>query len=406
MIKDFTLITLRNLRSRKIRSWLTMLGIFIGIAAVVSLISLGQGMEEALTSAFANLGTDKLVIQAASTTFAPPGSLAVTPLTNDDVDLIKKTPGVKIAIGRMLRGVTAEFNDVRIQNFAISQPEGLEDRQFVVEALDLQLVEGRLFRNGDKFKVLLGNDFASDDNAFNKKVRVGEKITLNDKKFEVIGILKRISAPFGNDGFQLLDDTVRDLVNEEDEVDFINVQVQPGVKTKDVAATIEKKFRKDRNQDPGEEDFTVQTPEQASQTFGSILLIMQIVVIGIAGISLIVGGVGIMNTMFTSVLERTREIGIMKAIGAKNKDILTFFMIESGILGMAGGIVGVIIGVSLSKFVEIIGQQVLGSALLKANFSPVLIIGALLFSFIVGTTSGIVPALQASKMHPVEALRQ
>tara|TARA_Y100000310_G_C20694191_1_gene824321 strand:+ start:1798 stop:2949 length:1152 start_codon:yes stop_codon:yes gene_type:complete len=383
-----------------------MLGIFIGIAAVVSLISLGQGMEEALTATFANLGTDKLVIQAASTMFAPPGSLAVTPLTKDDIDIVRRTQGVKVAIGRLLRGVTAEHNELRVQNFAISIPEDLEERRLIVEAVDLQVEDGRLFRNGDRFKVLLGADFATEDNAFQKKMRIGEKITLNDKKFEVIGILKRISAPFGNDGFMLMDDTLRELINEDEEVDLINVQVEKGADVTKVADTITKKFRRDRNQDIGEEDFTVQTPEQASQTFGSILLIMQIVVIGIAGISLIVGGVGITNAMFTSVLERTKEVGIMKAIGATNKDVMTFFMIESGILGMTGGIIGILMGVAMSGFVEIVGKNVLGSDLLRANFSIYLIVGALLFSFFIGTVSGVVPAMQASKMAPVEALRQ
>jgi putative ABC transport system permease protein len=113
-----------------------------------------------------------------------------------------------------------------------------------------------------------------------------------------------------------------------------------------------------------------------------------------------------MNTMFTSVLERTKEIGILKAIGATNRNVLTFFMIESGFLGMAGGIVGVIMGILMSEGVEVVGKTVLGSELLKAQFPWYLIVGALTFSFFVGMASGVVPALQAARMHPVDALRK
>ncbi|MCK4589887.1 MAG: ABC transporter permease, partial [Nanoarchaeota archaeon] len=121
-------------------------------------------------------------------------------------------------------------------------------------------------------------------------------------------------------------------------------------------------------------------------------------------ISLLVGGVGIMNTMYTSVLERTNEIGVMKAIGAQNKDILAIFLFESGFLGLMGGIIGVLIGVGIGKLVEF-GAAMQGLDILKASFPWYLIVGALLFSFLVGAISGVAPARQASKMKPVEALR-
>ncbi len=383
-----------------------MLGIFIGIAAVVSLVSLGQGLEEALTATFSDLGSDILVIQAASSGFGPPGSLAAVPLLEDDIKIVERSRGVEFAVGRLLRGVTGELNDRTVQTFAISLPESKEGRDFVLRALNVEVNQGRHLKTGDKFKVVLGNNFLKDNNPFDRPVKVREKILLEGKKFEVIGIMERISAPFGNDAFLIMEDTLRDLVNEQDEVDFINVQVAKGFDNRIVAQNIEKNMRRDRRLDLGEEDFTVETPEQTASTFGSILLIMQALIIGIAMISLFVGGIGIMNTMFTSVLERTREIGIMKAIGAKNKDILTLFMIESGFLGMSGGIVGIIMGIALSKSVEIIGKGLLGTDLLRANFPWYLILGALIFSFGVGTASGVVPALQAAKLHPVYALRK
>jgi putative ABC transport system permease protein len=406
MIKDYTLITLRNLRSRKVRSWLTMLGIFIGIAAVVRLISLGQGLEDAVTASISDLGTDKLVVTATDTGFAPPGSLAVNPLTEDDLKLVRNTPGVKLAVARMLRGVTIEYNEKRLQMFAVSMPESLEGIAVLENSADLQAEEGRLLKPGDKFKVVLGSDFLKEDNAFNKRIRIREKIEINGKNFDVVGIMKRISSPFGNDGLLIMEDTMRDLIDEQDEVDAIYTQIDPGREPKEVAAQIERVMRRQRDVDIGEEDFQVETPEQVAKTFSSILLIMQIIVIGIAGVSLFVGGIGIMNTMFTSVLERTKEIGILKAIGATNRNVLTFFMIESGFLGMAGGIVGVIMGILMSEGVEVVGKTVLGSELLKAQFPWYLIVGALTFSFFVGMASGVVPALQAARMHPVDALRK
>ncbi len=406
MITDYVGIIFRSLLHRKVRSWLTMLGIFIGIAAVVSLISLGQGLEKAMTQVFADLGTDKLIIQAASTGFGPPGSLAAVPLTKDDVELARQASGVKLAVGRILQGVTAAYDDKTAQNFAINLPEDLEERNMIISALNLKLAEGRLLRKGDKFSVVLGNDFSGDSNQFQHRFKLHEKVAIEGKDFEVVGILKRVGAPFGNDAMLIMEDTLRDLINEQEEVDVITVQVETGVDIKKVAQDLEKKFRKKRNQKEGEEDFTVQTPEQVGKAFNTILAVVQGVVIGIAAISLFVGGVGITNTMFTAVLERTREIGIMKAIGAKNSDIAFLFMAESGLLGMAGGIIGVVLGAGLSLFIEYVGTAVFGSQVIKASLPWYLLAGALLFSFAVGTLSGIVPALRAAHMHPVEALRK
>ncbi len=149
----------------------------------------------------------------------------------------------------------------------------------------------------------------------------------------------------------------------------------------------------------------VQTFEQVMKSFQTIFGMVQAVVIGIVAISLLVGGIGITNTMYTSVLERTRDIGIMKAVGARNSDILKLFMIESGMLGLVGGAVGIMIGVGLSKAVEITISKLYNFVYLKASFPWYLILGALAFSFLVGSISGVMPARQAAKMKPVDALR-
>ena len=149
----------------------------------------------------------------------------------------------------------------------------------------------------------------------------------------------------------------------------------------------------------------MQTPLQAIGTVNTILNIINLIVVGIAVISLLVGGIGIANTMYTSVLERTREIGTMKAVGAKNKDILLIFLIESGLLGLVGGIVGALIGLGLGFIVSGAANSYFGEEIIRVNLSLPLIFGAIIFSFLMGIFAGVVPALQASKLKPVEALR-
>jgi putative ABC transport system permease protein len=164
-------------------------------------------------------------------------------------------------------------------------------------------------------------------------------------------------------------------------------------------------LRRHRDLEEGKEDFVVQTPEQLIEGLNSVLNIVNAIVIGIAAISLIVGGIGITNTMYTAVLERTKEIGIMKSIGAKNGNILAIFLVESGLLGLAGGAIGVALGYAFSKLVEVAAAQFWASDILRANFPLWLLLGALAFSFLIGMIAGTTPAIQASKQKPVDSLR-
>ncbi|PIY91579.1 hypothetical protein COY71_02380 [Candidatus Micrarchaeota archaeon CG_4_10_14_0_8_um_filter_60_7] len=200
-------------------------------------------------------------------------------------------------------------------------------------------------------------------------------------------------------------DDCRKLFDDPEAVSMIYAQTQVGAEPARVAERIEDKLRKTRHEEEGKETFTVSTSEQLLESFSVILGVVEAMIIGIAAISLLVGGIGIMNTMYTSVMERTREIGIMKAIGARNGDILAIFLIESGMLGAVGGIVGILAGMGLGKLTEIIAEAALGSQLLKASFTPELLIGALLFSFVIGALSGTLPARQAASLKPVDALR-
>jgi len=406
MIKDYFSLALRNITKRKLRSWLTMIGIFIGIAAVVSLISLGDGMKYAITSQFSSFGTDKLTIQAGGlNAFGPPGSGAVNKLTTDNVDAINRITGVKLAISRMMRMVKLEFNEEISYESATNLPEELDKRNLVLEVLNLDLVEGRHLKPTDKYKVVIGNAIVY-KNKFSKAPKLGDNILIEDKQFQIVGILEASGNPMLSSIVIINDEILREILDLDDEVDLIAAQVKNQNEMDKIAEEVNKVMRDERDVDIGEEDFTVETPAQTLQSVNTILNVVQAVLVGIAAISLFVGGIGIMNTMYTSVLERTKEIGIMKAIGGTNRSVLMLFLVESGIIGTLGGIIGVILGVLLSKSVEIIAGQALGTSLLQARFSPTLIIFSLLFSFFVGTISGVFPAIQASKLKPVDALRQ
>lgn len=405
MLSDYILLALKNVRKRGIRSWLTMLGVFIGIAAVVSLISLGQGLEAAITGQFGTLSVDTLVVQGADTGFSPPGSTSVKKMTEHDLDIIKSISGVKLAIPRDLRVSKIEFNKVLNFGHIASIPEEKDQIEEVYNVLAIGASQGRMLELGDRGKIVIGNDFIKND-FYGKPIKVGSTLKLNNQNFEVVGILERSSSFMFNGAILMMESDMKDLFDIGDEIDFIAVRIESKDEVEKVAKEIERRLRKDRNQKIGQEDFEVQTPLQSLQTVSTILNVINIVVTGIALIALLVGGIGIMNTMFTSVLERTKEIGVMKAIGAKNNDVLTVFLTESAMLGLVGGIVGALIGLSMALAVSQIANSALGNDIFIINPSVPLLIGSVLFSLLIGVVSGLVPALQASKLNPVDALRK
>ena len=405
MISDYFYLSLNNLRRRKLRAWLTMLGIFIGIAAVVSLITLGQGLRTAVTGQFSSLSVDTLTVQNAGTGFGPPGSTAITKLTEHDLKLVESVLGVKIAIPRLIRIAKVEFNNAVQFDYVASMPENKEQIDFVYSTFDAKTAGGKLLGINDRGKVVVGNDIANQD--FNgKKIKVGDKITIQGKKFEVAGILKRSSSFQINFAILMLESDMKDLFNIRDEIDIIAVRVQDKNQLEKIAEVIKEKLRKDRREKLGEEDFQVQTPAQILSSVNTILNIVNIVVVGIAAISLIIGGIGIANTMYTSVLERTKEIGTMKAIGARNKDILWIFLIESGMLGLVGGIIGAVLGMIFAFLISYGAASALGENILQVSISWTLVVGSLTFSMLLGILAGTLPAVQASRLSPVEALRR
>ncbi len=404
MMKDFFLLAFRNLTRRRLRSWLTMIGIFIGIAAVISLVSLAQGLQDVIVGQFSRAGGDKLIIQNSQSGFGPPGSLAVSDLTDHDIDLVKKVKGVDVVIGRLLKVAPVEFQDSTQFRFLASYPDDPREAAVVNEVIGINILQGRQLKKGDHLKVVVGYEFFS-KTVFSRTLNVGDRIQVNKIPVEIVGIMDKTGNPQFDGAILLPYDSMVEVLGLKKIYSAITLTVQKGSNTDDVAAALKKAFRKDRNLKEGKEDFEIQTPTQIAQIFGNILGVVQAVLVGIAGISLLVGGIGIMNTMYTSVLERTREIGILKSVGARNSHIFLLFFMESGLLGAVGGLIGIVLGVGFSKFVEIVGSAALGTELLRAIFPLPLIFGSLAFSFIIGSFSGFLPAYQAAHLKPVDALR-
>ncbi len=405
MFRDYFLLALKNLRKRGIRSYLTMLGIFLGIAAVVALISLGSGLQGAITGQFSTLSPDRLIITSAETGFGPPGATAVRKLTEHDLKLIESVPEVKIAIPRIIRIAEVKFNKISKFKFIGSIPEEQDETDSIYQTFSIEAQQGKLLESEDRNKVILGSDFA-ENNEFEKQIRIGTILEIQGRNFEVIGILKKTGTFQFNSAIFMPEEDMKEILDIGDEIDLIAVQVT-NVDFTDIAAEeITRKLRKDRDQKSGEEDFSVETPVQSLEAINTVLGIINIVVSGIAAVSLLIGGIGIANTMFTSVLERTKEIGIMKAIGAGRKDILSIFIIEAALLGLIGGIIGALIGLGLAFTASKAAGSILGGISLQVTFSLPLIIAAISFSLLVGIISGVLPALQASRLHPVEALRK
>ncbi len=398
---EYFKLALKNLKSKRLRSYLTMLGIIIGIAAVVSLISLGQGLQQAIEEEFQELGMDKIVILPQDfTSFGGGGSS----LEKSDVDVVKETIGVQKAGYYVIRFGQVNWGRDEFGFYMVIGVEIGDSYDLLTDLQPINIIDGRDLREGDGRRVIAGYDFANFE-GFDDKMRPRSNIEINNQEFQVVGINERIGNPMDDRALFMTMDAFENLYDVGDGIDEIIVQVNPGVDPVDVVPRIEENLRRHKNLNEGEEDYAVETFDELLSSFMEIFAAVTIVIVGIASISLLVGGVGIMNTMYTSVLQRTKEIGVMKAIGARNSDIRAIFLFESGMLGLLGGAIGVIIGMSISKAIEYVVVVGLQQPLLSIGYSPALIFGALAFSFLIGMFSGWLPAKQASNLNPVDALR-
>jgi len=403
MIKDYFRISFSSFKNRKLRTALTLLGIFIGIALLITLMSLGTGLENFITDQFEQMGSDKLMIMPGSSMFG--SAVEGIELTKKDLEAVERTQGVEAVTGALIKIAAVQHKDETTYTWVLGTPMDTKSWE-IFESMSsaLKIESGRKITDKDTSKVNIGIDVATDKKLFDKGAKLGSKIAIEGKEFEVVGIFGRIGNPQDDSQIYLPMDVARDLFDEPDKYDMFVAQTKEGENPDKVAERVKKNLRKARDVKENEEDFTIQSSEQLLESFGTILAVIQAVLIGLATISLLVGGVGIANTMYTSILERTREIGAMKAIGAKTTDIALLFIIESGLIGLGAGLVGVVIGALISLGIQS-AIHMAGYSMLNVNLSFSLLLGGLAFAFVFGIVSGLIPAIKASRLKPVDALR-
>ena len=392
---------LQNFRKRKLRSGLTILSILIGITAIFALLSFGIGIQRYVDTVADEAGRDKLFVQAKG--IGAPGTDENFFLSKDDVDFVSKIKGVDDIVGMYFKAGEIKFDDQKKFYFVVGVDTGKID--FIEESFAVDVINGRRLKKGDNDKVVLGYNYQFKDKIFKNPVRLGDKIEINSRKFEVVGFHDEIGNPQDDANVFITKEAFEIIYpDSKDEFGFIMISAQKGVAPSDLAVLIEDKLRKHKNQDEGKEDFFVQTFEDALATFTTVINVINGMLLLIALVSLVVAFVNIMNTMYTAILERTKEIGVMKAIGAKNSDILIIFVVEAGLIGLIGGLLGVLLGYVISSIGGSIAAAS-GFALLKPAYPIALVIGCLFFSFLVGAAAGFFPARRASKLKPVDALR-
>ena len=418
---DFFGLALRSIIHRRLRSWLTVIGVLIGITAVVTLISIGMGFDKTIKEQVSGVfGVDTFVVMDESA-FGPGahngGGAAEYAL---DLELLKSIEGVKVAAAvRSRTGFVQGQPDADgevLQGFLpVSglSPELMTEFESFTGELEV-LPGGRLFEPGDVDVAVLDFDISQ-----RLGVDVGDTILVAgdgdaELNLTIIGIMAppeeeeedsgsgfggmQFSGGSNGDTISVPYQTMDLLWGPADDVLVTLVRIEENHDVDEVADRVEEALN-DRGS-----DISAVTYTDISDAIGQMTSIISAFLAGIAGISLLVGGVGVMNTMFTSVLERTKEIGVMKAVGAKNSHVWTIFLIESGLMGLVGGIVGTILGLGLSRLASMfIGRAFNIDIINVVSFG--LIFWTLVGSFALGAFAGLWPAWRASRLPVVDALR-
>lgn len=380
-------IAWNGLIGNKIRSLLTMLGVIIGVAAVISLIAIGQGVTKQVSSSIEGLGTNLIMVMEDR------GSGGV--LESDDVERLKNNSE---AISKVAPSISQPKTIVKSGNSSLEATvEGTN--QDYPEVRNFHLIEGRFISEEDIAKrkkvAVIGQDVIKE--FFTDKPAIGEQISLNGQRYTIIGVMEPKGEALG----QNLDNSVFIPISSAERlfgttklgriyVQAASTELAPTAVT-DITNIFEVKFSKP-------DLVRVVSQDQILGTMDSLTAILTMMLGSVAGISLLVGGIGIMNIMLVSVTERTREIGIRKAIGARRANILSQFLVESVILSISGGIIGIIIGSLIATMVS----TVVGWTTIIPIWSVLL---SFSFAVMVGVFFGIYPALKASKLDPIVALR-
>jgi len=394
----------RNLLNRKVRSGLTILSILVGITTIFIFISFGIGLFFYINDISAELGTDKLFVQTAG--IGAPGTDENFKLTDDDLDVLEKVRGITEVTGMAFGAGQIKSQDKLVYNYMAGMPvKDKQSRDFAVEFMTVHIEKGRNLLDGDNGKVVLGYTYSVSNKIFEKALKVGDKIEINGDDFKIIGFYEELGNPSDDANVYLtLDEYNRVTDKEDNEYGFIAGRVDDIDNIDEIKERVKKDLRKSRDLEEGKEDFFVASFDDYIEIFATIMNTIIGIILLIALVSVFVSMVNTANTMFTSILERTKEIGVLKAIGAKNSEILTIFLLESSILGFLAGAIGVGLGWLLSSF----GGAMLGAlgwGFLQPRFPISLFIGCILFATVVGTVSGMIPAYNASHKNPVDSLR-
>jgi macrolide transport system ATP-binding/permease protein len=397
---DYLKQAVDSIRAHKLRSLLSMLGILIGVAAVISMLALGEGASESISKSLSSLGSNLLTVMPGAHRMGGVSleSGAVTRFTLQDAKAMAQIPEVK----RVSPSIRGRAQLVAAGNNWNSQVEG-EGTDYEAMRAATPVI-GRFFTEEElrsrKKVALVGSTVVK--NLFNGADPVGQTIKVNRINFTVIGVLPPRGASFFRDQDDIVIvpvTTAMYRVLGKEYVDSIDVEVRDGIDMDTATDALRDHIVKARRLTAEtEESFQIRDMTQLRDALSSTTKTMSMLLGVVAAISLMVGGIGIMNIMLVSVRERTREIGLRKAIGARRQDILVQFLIESGLMSLSGGIAGIVTGVVISALIAMMA----GWAVKVTVFSVVL---STAFSMIVGIGFGFWPAVLASRLHPIEALR-
>jgi len=396
--------SLKNLKRRKLRSWLTILGIVIGIMTVIIIMSIGEGVKKQVSDELSQFGSDQMFVipinieESSITSFGSGRGPTSGKLFEKDFDVIDGIPGVKLVSKLVYGRASVGFKDKAIT----ATVYGTDANYFEIWGSMYTIEEGRTFRGSESRVVVLGYDAAHE--IFGKNdISIGSILLIGDKKFRVVGIFEKIGSTFSqadDSSIYVPYEDGRDLFTNQlakDELSFISIIIDEGQDIDTIKSNIEERLASRHKVSLDSKDFSVVTASFVNETVGGLLNSLTTFLFLITLIASIVGGIGISNTMFMSVIERVREIGILKSVGATNSDVLKVFLIESGLLGIVGGVIGVILGILILLLIGNFGVPYL--------IRIELVLFALFFSFGIGVLSGFIPARRASGLNPIEAFR-
>ena len=397
----------QNLALQKSRSFLTMLGIIIGVAAVISIMAVGASAQDLLLSQVRAMGSNLVgVLPGAADEMGPPASIfgiEITTLKYEDALALEKLPNLMAVCSYVKgRGTLSYFNKIKDFNYTGVTPSYLEVEDTSVEF-------GRFIKKEENDSlarvVVLGSQ--TKEELFGQDDPLDKRIKINQVSFKVVGIMKqRGVVTFENQDEQVFIPlkTAQKLLLGIDHLAFIRAKVNEPDNVNLAISQMKNILRYRHNiKDPAKDDFSVRSTAQALDILGAVTQALKLFLAMVATISLIVGGIGIMNIMFVVVSERTREVGLRKALGARRKDILIQFLVESATMTLLGGIIGIVSGI-LIAFIVTIGVNYFGYDW-QFIITPLSVFVSTLMAVSVGIIFGLWPANSASKLNPIEALR-